>query len=222
MVIAVDGIDGSGKTVFANRLASSFVEAGFAAVHISVDDFRRAVDFARPDKSEIDIYADEYFDFAELNACLQSFQRGDPTLAVPVFDSRVERRIGTRSIDSGNALVLIVEGVFVLRVPLVATAFCVYLASSLESARARILERDTKKGRSDCEVNRRIDARYFPSQERYQSAYRPRDRADLVIENDNFALPLITRATFNRLPDPFADVMRKHLDCTGAAWSNER
>ena len=41
VIIAVDGIDGAGKTMFADALAEVFAEGGSAVFRASIDDFRR-------------------------------------------------------------------------------------------------------------------------------------------------------------------------------------
>ena len=62
-IITVDGIDGSGKSTFARRLAAALGERAIGSVIVHIDDFRRQVDWAsRP--SQADVYYDAYYDLA--------------------------------------------------------------------------------------------------------------------------------------------------------------
>jgi hypothetical protein len=100
-IVAVDGLDGSGKSRLANALAAACAADGVAVTQLHVDDFRRDVDFAGLDAGEeaARYYAD-YFDLAALDRALASFQAG----------------------SAGDAELAIVEGVFTLRVPAVAAS----------------------------------------------------------------------------------------------------
>jgi hypothetical protein len=90
--------------------------------------------------------------------------------------------------------------VFPLRIPAVAAGFLVYLEASEPEARRRIIERDRAKQRTREETERRIDRRYFPSQERYRHEHAPRVRADVVIDNQTPATPRVLKRDLARLP----------------------
>ena len=97
----------------------------------------------------------------------------------------------------------IVEGVFTLRVPTVASAGAlVVLNVSPAEARRRILERDRAKGRSDDEINHRITRRYFPSRERYRAELGFDARADAIVDNEDWGRPRLVRRAPGRFPAP--------------------
>lgn len=199
-VIAVDGIDGSGKSMLARQLTFAAGQAGLGTVVLETDDFRRPVDWRQADRTEADIYYDEYYDLGHLDRCLRAFLEGASSVAIPVFDSRTERLEGTRTVPFTGASVAIVEGVFALRVGTVAAgAPLVYLRTSFDEARRRILARDTARGRTSENVRHRIDARYFPSQERYLRDHDPLGRAHVIVDNEDFSAPRIARVEAARL-----------------------
>lgn len=172
-LIVVDGIDGSGKSYLTRRLLDGCVARDVRAVLQRVDDFRRPLDWEQiPDETAA--YWEQYYDFATLAAQVDRF------LAV------------------GPADVLVIEGVFPLRVPATAAATVVYLDTSAAEARRRIIARDMPKGRPHAEVERRIDRRYVPNQQRYLREFKPRDRAHLIIDNEDPAAP---RLVLDRLAD---------------------
>ena len=165
-VVAIDGLDGSGKSRFAAALAAALEASGQPVALVHVDDFRRPLDFAGLDADqEANLYYERYFDFAAL---------GQALTAPP----------GT---------LVVVEGVMLLRAALPAGTPLVVLEVGLGEARRRILARDQAKGRTLDEITRRIDRRYFPAQARYRAAHDPLGCADLVIDNDDWERPRLVR-----------------------------
>ena len=184
-VLAVDGLDGSGKSRFAAALGAALEAGGRAVSLLHVDDFRRPLDFAGLEaQQEASLYYDRYFDFAALGAALA---------AAPA------------------ANLVIVEGVMVLRAALPEGAALLVLEVSLAEARRRILARDQAKGRTPAEITHRIDRRYFPAQARYRAAFDPQGRADMVIDNDDWVRPRLVRGDRGGLPPDVAAAVDRLL-----------
>lgn len=174
--IAIDGLDGSGKSYFAVALAAAAEAAGLPTLVLHVDDYRRPVVFeGQSAEGEAALYYDRYYDFPALGDALAAFLAGaaDGSLAV-------------------------VEGVFVLRARLPAETPLVVLEVSPAEARRRILERDRAKGRTPEEIARRIERRYFPAQARYRAAFDPVARADILVDNDDWIRPRVVRRADGR------------------------
>ena len=128
-IVAVDGLDGSGKSQLAAALAAACAADGVSTTTLHVDDFRRDLDFGGLEAAaEAARYYERYYDLVALDARLASFQAA----------------------ATGAADLAIVEGVFTLRVPTIAaSAALVVLRVSADEARRRILARDRAKGRTD-------------------------------------------------------------------------
>jgi len=219
-VVAIDGIDGSGKSIFAAALTAALAANEVPPVLLRVDDFRRPVDWSRADKSEADLYYDEYYDLTLLDRCLCDFLDGGQGVEIPYYDTAAERLSGTRPVTFNEATVAVVEGVFVLRIPTVADrAAVIYIETTAEEARRRILSRDVARGRSPQEVQRRIDARYVPGQTRYQAAVDPIARAAAVIDNQNPETPRSLRLDTARFPAAVARVLDGLLAGDSHAYS---
>jgi uridine kinase len=213
-IITVDGIDGSGKSMFARRLLAGLEAGGYRAAAVSVDDFRRVVDWTAGGTdagTEAERYYDHYYDLVAAEAVLAQFLAGAPEVAIPIFDVRAERVTGTRHVGLEGITVAIVEGVFPLRIPPAAAGVVIHLDTSKPEARRRIIARDLEKGRTREEIERRIDRRYFPSQERYRAAFAPRDRADVVIDNERPDAPVAIKRALGRLPAPLQPILDRLL-----------
>lgn len=207
-VIAIDGLDGSGKSTFARRLASVLAEGGTTAVQFHVDDFRQPVAWTTPER-EADQYYETYYDLDHCNRCLQAFVGGAAEISIPHYDIALERVVGSRPLALDDATVAIVEGVFPLRLPHVATGTLIYLDTRETELRRRIIARDLKKGRTVDEIVRRIDRRYFPSQQRYLRELASRDRAHVIIDNEDPLAPRMVRRDFERVPVVLRDALER-------------
>jgi uridine kinase len=199
-LVAVDGLDGSGKSQFARALADACQAEGEPTVILRVDDFRRPLGPLAPGADEAAIYYERYYDFAALDACLASFLAGAPSARIPRFDTGREIVDGEQELHWGDAGLAVLEGVFVLRATNVTRAPLIVLEVSEAEARRRVLDRDRAKGRSVEVVEHRMNNRYFPAQRRYRAEHDPLARADVVVDNDRWDAPRILRRAADRLP----------------------
>ena len=176
-LVAVDGVDGSGKSRFADALARECAADGLAAAVVRVDDFRRPQELdGVTAEDEAEAYYQRYYDFAAVDARLDALVAG------------------------GSAAVIILEGVFVLRAQRASTAPLIVLEVAAELAFERLRARDAARGRAPEEVDRRIRCRYLPGQTRYRAEFDPAARADLLVDNQDWARPAVLRRRPGRFP----------------------
>lgn len=212
-VVGVGGLDGSGKSRFAARLVEELHRQQTPAVLMHVDDFRRPVDWKDGDGvSEADRYYRDYYDLALLDACLQRFLGGADAVVVPRWDPAREQLHGTTPISFGEAPVLVVEGVFLRRVPTLAAGLGLWLRTTVTEAVRRVIERDTGRGRALSEVRRRLDQRYLPSHERYIAEHDPEGNAQIVVENECFDAPRVDRVDPGLAGSPLAHALQSLLE----------
>jgi uridine kinase len=198
LIVTVDGIDGSGKSIFADRLAAGLAAEGLAPCIVRIDDFRRPVDWSAGD--EASLYYDRYFDLTAAGNVAAAFASGDSSLTVPTFDGLTGLPGPDRTLAAGPTAALLVEGVFVRRVPWPEPARHIYLDVPFDMGRSRVLARDIARGRTPSEVERRWRLRYRPAQERYVLECRPAQQADMVLENARPQAPRLVRGDLRGLP----------------------
>lgn len=202
LIVTVDGIDGSGKSTFADRLAAGLADAGLEPCVLRIVDFRRPVDWGAGDEAAL--YYDRYFDLAAVAAVAAGFAAGSAALTLPTFDGLAGVPGQGRTVTAGPTAALLVEGVFIRRVPWPEPAWHIYLEVPFEKGETRVLARDVARGRAPGEVDRRWRMRYRPAQERYLEACRPAQHADVVLENSRPEAPHRIRGDLTRLPVPLA------------------
>lgn len=197
VVLAVDGVDGAGKTVFADGLAEVFAEAGVATFRASIDDFHRprAQRYARGRTSPEGFYLDSY-DYATFRRVLiDPFRDGAQTggstgFQLAAFDLDRDAPVESAWVSGPVDAVLIVDGIFLHRPGLREVwDWSVWLEAPWTAAYARMALRDG----SDPDPDAASNARYRNGQQLYLDHARPRAAASVVVDNSDLDNPQITR-----------------------------
>ncbi len=194
VVIALDGVDGAGKTVLADELAHLI--APVREVHrAGVDRFHhpRAVRYARGRTPET-FYRDSY-DYAALRReLLTPFRCGEPYRAA-VHDVERDQPMGEEGQRpaAGPAAVLLFDGIFLHRPELTdqwdASLWVeVPFSVSVPRGNARFGPVTAERADPDSAIN----ARYVVAQRRYLAAVRPAEHATWILENTNLERPTLT------------------------------
>lgn len=182
-VIAVDGVDGSGKTTFASRLASAIERAGRPAVIVHEDDFLapRAIRYRLGRESPEGYFRDSY-DLAALVEHVLAPLRpgGDRRVRRRVFDHRTDCPTHAPVEEVSVDAVVIVEGMFLHRDELVDRwDWSVFLDVPFTETARRMAHRDG----SHPDPQHPSMRRYVEGQRIYLATCHPRERATLVLDN---------------------------------------
>ena len=193
IMIAVDGIDGAGKTAFADALAEVFAEDGSAVFRASIDDFHRPriERFARGRRSPEGYYRDSY-DYATFRRVLiDPFREGAQTggttgFQLAAFDLRRDTPVEAAWTTAPRDAVLIVDGIFLLRPELRGLwHWSVWLDVPVDVAFQRMALRDG----SDPSPAASSNARHREGQELYLKEAQPRAEASAIVDNGDLAHP---------------------------------
>ncbi|MCC9193692.1 uridine kinase [Arthrobacter sp. zg-Y916] len=188
--VAVDGVDGSGKTTFADALAGVLP---CPAARVSIDGFHRvrAERYRRGPDSPEGFWLDSY-DYG-------AFRR----LAIDPLRPGGSGRCRTASHDLGSDVLIegpelqvpgrafvLVDGIFLHR-PELAEIWdaSLFLDVSFETSYRRMELRDGSDPDSEAAGNHR----YVQGQRLYLSACDPRSAADIVIDNNDAEAPVLLR-----------------------------
>jgi uridine kinase len=189
--VAVDGVDGVGKSTFARELAASLTRRGRAVVHVSADDFhhRRAVRHRRGRDSPEGFWLDSYDYETLVRDVLQPFGPGGSRRYRPAsHDLRTDQVVDLAWRTAAPGTVLIVDGLFLHRDELAECwGFSVFLDAPFEVTVARMAERDG----SHPDPGHPGVARYVGGQRLYFAACAPWERADVVIDNSDVTRPVL-------------------------------
>lgn len=193
ILIAVDGIDGAGKTVFADALAEVFAEDGSAVFRASIDDFHRprAERYERGRHSPEGFYRDS-FDYATLRRVLiDPFREGVQTGAatgfqLAAFDVARDTPVESTWTTAPRDAVLIVDGIFLHRPELRGLwNWSIWLDVPIDVAAQRLSLRDGSDPNPSAPANRRCR----DGQELYLKEAQPRSEASAIVDNTDLAHP---------------------------------
>lgn len=179
-IIAIDGVDGAGKTTFANRLKPLIESHGRQVVRASVDGFHnpKAVRYTRGKSDPLGFFLDSY-NYSELtNYLIEPFRNGEKIVQTKRFDHRTDcQDIILESVDTESILVF--DGIFLHRDELRSYwNISVFLKVPFSISYRRMAARDGSDPNPEAESNRR----YYRGQLFYLHHYRPEERANLVID----------------------------------------
>jgi len=189
--VAVDGVDGVGKTTFAAELAGALRARGRPVVQVSADGFHqaRAARHRRGVRSPEGFWLDSY-DYPALieNVLVPFGPGGDRRYRGAVHDVRTDEVLDPPWSSAPADAVLVLDGLFLHRDELAGHwDFSIFLTAPFAVTAARMAIRDG----TNPDPEHPDMARYVQGQRRYFAACRPWERANLVIDNSDVARPAI-------------------------------
>ena len=191
--VGIDGIDGAGKTVFADELADVLRGRGRRVVRASVDGFHHPTRVRyRQGRNSPRGYFEDSYDYARLREVLLDPMSpgGSRRYVTAIHDIVEERPVDIEARVATVGSVLVFDGIFLHRPELVDYWDCsVFLHVEREVARERMATRDGTPGAPDAEES----PRYVEGQRIYLDTCRPAAVASIVIDNDVLDQPRIVR-----------------------------
>jgi uridine kinase len=193
--VAIDGVDGSGKTTLADELVEPIRRAGREVVRASVDGFHnpRSVRYGRGPDSPEGYFLDS-FDYSALKRVLLDplGPTGDRRFRTAMFDYRVDRAVESPPRIAGPTAVLLFDGVFLQRPELEGVwDMTIWLDVPFEVTVERAVVRDARNGVAAGVVRVKYACRYVPGQRLYLEQCRPKERADIVVSNADLEHPTV-------------------------------
>jgi uridine kinase len=190
-MVAVDGVDGAGKTMFADTLAQRLERAGVTVVRTGIDNFHnpRAVRYARGKDSPEGFFRDSY-NLEALREALLFPARINLPFRTAVFDHRADRPVSSNPLTVPLPAVLIFDGLFLHRSELRDEwDLTIFLDVPFEVSYARMAKRDGSNPNPRAAANQR----YYEGQQLYFREAGPQQQADILIDYTDLEQPRIVR-----------------------------
>lgn len=187
--IGVDGVDGAGKSIFADELADRLRSSGREVVRVSLDGFHhpRGLRYRRGRSSPEGFWLDSY-DYPRFRAnVLDPFSPGgNRVFRRAIRDVASDQPVYAELETAGGDAILVVDGIFLHRDELADDwDFSVFLDVGFDETFARMARRDGFPPDPRAPVNRR----YVEGQRIYLATCDPASRADVVINNTDPLAP---------------------------------
>lgn len=193
--VGIDGPDGSGKTWFADELATALRDAGRAVFRVSADDFHhvRAVRYRRGRDSPEGCWLDSYdYDRLQADVLAPLGPDGDRRYRPRAHDLVTDEILDPPWQQAEPGSVLVLDGLFLHRDELAGRwDFSVFLDVPFAETARRLAARDG----SVPDPTHPSLRRYVEAQRLYFRTCTPQQRAGVVVDNADLDAPRITTPT---------------------------
>jgi uridine kinase len=191
--VAVDGVDGAGKTHLADELGAALADRGVPVVRASVDGFHHPPEVRhRRGRGSPEGYFRDSYDYARLIALLlDPLGPGESGRYVrAVYDVHAERPVDCPPVQAPPGAVLVLDGIFTHRDELAGYwDYSVWLEVPFPVS----IPRGAARGYGDPDPAAPANRRYVEGQRHYLATCDPASRATVVVDNTNLAHPVRVR-----------------------------
>lgn len=194
-LVGIDGVDGAGKTTFANELAMLLGECGNEVIRISLDDYLnpQSVRYAQGRTSPRGFYEDSYDYVRFHDEVLEPLANdGSGRYRTAAYDLAHETPVTSPWLVAPDDVVVIIDGMFLHRRDFAESRtkkvwdLSVWLDVPFEETYRRLHERMN----FNPDPHDPSNARYYEGQLLYIRECRPAEKADLVVDNSTPHAPL--------------------------------
>jgi uridine kinase len=192
--VAIDGVDGVGKTTLADELVAHVSRTGRKVIRASIDGFHnpRQQRYLRGPNSAEGYCLDSFnYEALKRELLLPLGPGGNGRYCRAVFDYRVDAEADLERHSAAANAVLLFDGVFLLRPELESHwDLSIWVDAPFELTVERAIQRD-----SHAEEPERLRCmyaqRYVPGQRIYLERCRPTEKAHIVVHNADIANPTL-------------------------------
>jgi len=194
--VGIDGVDGAGKTTFANEIDEELELLGRTVIRASVDGFHnpKIIRYQRGHTSPEGFFHDSY-NYAALKTLLLDplSPNGSGRYRLAAFDHVADKAVNADEEQAYPGAVLVFDGIFLHRPELRAYwDFSVFLDVRFEVSIPRGARRGIGFGSADPESVENV--RYVEGQKLYLLECEPKRHATFVVDNNNLAAPRIVES----------------------------
>lgn len=187
--VAVNGIEGSGKTSFVVEFVRYLIQQGIPAVHVGIDGFhnQKSYRYRQGRDSAQGYYEDSYNETAFVEKVLLASQEDSPHYTPAVHDLETDELVELKTIDLSQKSVIVTDGAYLFKPSyLPHWDLKVYLKVPFEVARARGTQRDAELLGGAEAAHSKYVSRYHAASQIYIKACDPEKIADIIFDNSNF------------------------------------
>lgn len=192
-LIGIDGIDGSGKSIFAADLTAFLKGKNLKVIHSSIDYFHnpRAERYSEDKPNYLSFFENSFNYDALKEILLDPVKHGSKNnCKTKFFDHKVDAPVKSRSLSFCSSSILVFDGIFNHRDEVYEYwDFSIFLDVTFVNAYKRMAARDGCPPNPEDSKNER----YYKGQQVYFQRCNPQGKATLLIDNNDFESPYILR-----------------------------
>lgn len=187
--VAINGIEGTGKTVFTKYLTDFLLEHNLKAIHVSIDGFHNVseIRYKQGSDSAKGYYEDAYNEQEFVQKVLISSQLDVPVITKGVHDMETDNILKEEPLKIDNDAIILTDGSYLFKETYRKHwDLKIYLQTDLQTAMSRGIKRDSEMLGGIEKAKEKYKSRYHKASEIYIEEYRPKEFADFVIDNTDF------------------------------------
>ena len=201
--IAINGIEGTGKTVFAKKLTKYLNSNKMKAIQISIDGFHfnKKVRYKQGRNSAKGYYENSYDELAFVNKVLKSSQTKKPNYTFATHDLETDEYLNLKPIEISNETIIITDGAYLFKPNYINHwDLKIYLKTDFKTAMKRGIERDKENLGGFEATKEKYEKRYHKASKIYLNENKPEEKSDMIFDNSDFEnLKLIKPTTTNKV-----------------------
>jgi uridine kinase len=193
-IVGVDGVDGAGKTVFANALAERIASLGRPVIRAGIDGFHnpRNIRYRRGKASPEGFFLDSFNYDSLREYLLLPFRSGAPTVQSARFDYKTDNQVNSFHHSTPDAAILVFDGIFLHRPQLDGLwDRSIFLDVPFSVSFGRLASRDGMNPDPGAAENHR----YLEGEKIYLRTCQPHGRATYLVDNSDFDAPRLITAS---------------------------
>jgi len=193
--VAIDGVDGAGKTHFADVLGKELTARGATVIRSSADSFLNPPRTRhRRGRDSAEGYYRDSFDYGRMCRLLLDplSPGGNGEYVRAVYDVRREREVRVLPELAPDDAILVVDGIFTHRDELIRYwDYSVWLEVPFDVS----IPRGAQRGHGDPNPASPKNRRYIEGQRLYMAECHPQTRASVAVDNTNLVRPTLVTDT---------------------------
>ncbi len=198
LFVGIDGVDASGKTTLAEELVNELKESGRQIILASIDGFHcpKSIRYSKGENSPEGYYFDSFDYKAVVNVLLEPLSSDTLQYTRAVFDYRTNSKVVSPVQTATKDSILIMEGIFLFRPELLRYwDIKIFVDADFKITVDRAIRRDDEREKIGAkqDIINKYKKRYIPAQQIYFKNVKPKEKADIIIDNNNFENPVITK-----------------------------
>ncbi len=199
-IVGFDGVDASGKTSLADRVHAQLRAREVNCERISIDRFHNPSEIrTRKGRLSPEGFFYDSFNYQALREnVFAPLKQQKGKIIRGIFDYKQNKAVDEQTIEVVPSLIILFDGIFLNRDELAQYwDMTVFLDVSFETVINRALKRDLEYLGSEENVLKCYETRYIPGEKIYLETCKPKEKADIVIDNNDWQNPDLIKDTDN-------------------------
>jgi uridine kinase len=187
--VGINGVEGTGKTVFCEKFTKYLNENGQRAIQITIDGFHnpKVIRYKKGRNSAIGYYEDAYNEKAFVDYVLISSQKEQPFYVAQIHNLETDEQVIPIKKELTNQHILLTDGAYLFKKNYKEHwDIKIYLQTDFTTALKRGIQRDFDLLGGLEATKYKYDNRYHKASKIYIEENRPTEIADIIIDNTDF------------------------------------